>query len=195
VGEGGSRHSLWINGGRNEVVGYEQTLARARAAGNQTAIRELERLAPYPGEPGPTSLQKVVIERKWDVFFGGMRYGRTEDDDDRIGALSPDYTPRDLALVGRGELISIRALLPQAANVNFDAVTEFQCPVFFFAGAEDRTTPASIVEEYFAKVHAPVKKLFKIQRAAHYVVNEAPGVVLLDLVNDVRPLSQAPAFP
>jgi proline iminopeptidase len=184
-----------INGLQNEVVGYNQVLARARAADNQVALRELTKIAPYPGEPGTTPLEKVMIERKWDRFFGGMLYGKTEDDDDRIGPLSPDYTARDLASVGRGELLSIQALLPQVAAVDFNSATEFKCPVFFFAGAEDRTTPTSLVEEYFAKIQAPAKKLFKVEKAAHYVVNERPGIVLVDLVNEVRPLSQTSALP
>lgn len=184
-----------VNGRQNEVVGYSQVLARAQAAGNSTAVRELTSIAPYPGDSGSTPLGKVMIERKWDRFFGGMLYGKTEDDDDLIGALSPEYTPRDLARVGRGALLSVQALLPQAAAVDFSDVTEFKCPVFFFAGAEDRTTPTSLVEEYFATIHAPIKKLFKIPKAAHYVVNERPGIVLVDLVRDVRPLSQAPATP
>ena len=183
-----------VNGRENEVVGYNQVLAQARAADNQQALRELTKIAPYPGT-GTTPLEKVMIERKWDRFFGGMLYGKTEDDDERIGALSPDYTARDLASVGRGELLSIQALLPQMAAVDFNNVTEFKCPVFFFAGVEDRTTPVSLVEEYFAKIQAPAKKLFKVQKAAHYVVNERPGIVLVDLVNEVRPLSQTSALP
>ncbi len=184
-----------VNGRQNEVVGYDEVLAKARASDNPTAIRELTSIAPYPGDAGATPLGKVMIERKWDRFFGGMIYGKTEDDDERIGALSPEYTARDLATVGRGELLSVQALLPQAATVDFDAVTEFKCPIFFFAGAEDRTTPTSLVEAYFAKIHAPIKKLFKVGKAAHYVVNERPGIVLVDLVNDVRPLSQASSLP
>jgi pimeloyl-ACP methyl ester carboxylesterase len=184
-----------INGRQNEAVGYQEVLAQARAAGNQKALRELTQIAPYPGEPGPAALQKVMIERKWDRFFGGMLYGKTEDDDESIGALSPDYTSRDLALVGRGELLSVRALLPQAAAVDFNPVTEYECPIFFFAGAQDYTTPTSLVEQYFEKIHAPTKKLFKVEKAAHYVVNERPGIVLVDLVNEVRPLSQTSAQP
>jgi len=67
-------------------------------------------------------------------------------------------------------------------------------PNFLFAGEEDRTTPTSIVAEYFPKIRVPAKKLFIVPRAAHYVVNEAPGVVLVDLVNAVRPMVQAPAL-
>ena len=85
---------------------------------------------------------------------------------------------------------SVQILLPQSVDVNFDHVTTFKCPVFFFAGKDDEATPSSIVRDYFGRIRAPEKKLFMIDRAAHYVVNERPGVVLMDLVHDVRPLTQ-----
>ncbi|MGC1107761.1 MAG: alpha/beta hydrolase, partial [Candidatus Acidiferrales bacterium] len=69
-----------VNGERNEVVGYQQTLAQAEAVGNQTAIRELKALAPYPNPKGFTPMSKVLAERKWDVALGGMIYGRTNAD-------------------------------------------------------------------------------------------------------------------
>jgi proline iminopeptidase len=177
-----------VNGRRNEVVGYRETLAQAQAAGNKQAIKELLAIAPYPEIVGQTPLQKTIIERKWDRFFGGMIYGKTDDDSAQIRTLSPDYTAYDEKSTELGEMSSVQVLLPQAAAVDFDAITQFECPVFFFAGADDRTTPESIVAEYYDKIQAPRKKFFKVDRAAHYVVNEAPGIVLVDLVTDVRPL-------
>jgi pimeloyl-ACP methyl ester carboxylesterase len=98
------------------------------------------------------------------------------------------------AQLGAGS--SAQILLPQLLLLEgFDNVTEFKCPVFFFAGVHDRTTPTSIVEAYYSRIQAPKKGLFKIERAAHYVVNEAPGEVLVDLVNDIRPLYQSDAHP
>ena len=74
-------------------------------------------------------------------------------------------------------------------TVNFDDAIRFKCPVFIFAGAEDRTTPESIAETYYESIQAPEKKFFKVERAAHYVVTEAPGEVLVDLVQYIRPLA------
>ncbi|MGB6482534.1 MAG: alpha/beta hydrolase [Candidatus Acidiferrales bacterium] len=179
-----------VNGERNEVVGYQQTLARAEAVGNQTAIRELKALAPYPNPKSFTPMSKVLAERKWDVALGGMIYGQTNADPSQIWALSPDYTDYDDASARLGEITSIRILLPQMEAVNFDDVTTFKCPVFIFAGAHDRTTPESVAEEYYNHIQAPEKKFFKIERAAHYVVTEAPGEVLMDLVQYVRPLAE-----
>lgn len=179
-----------VNGERNEEVGYQDTLAEAERVGNRKAIEELKALAPYPKPSGATSIKDVLTERKWDVALGGMVYGQPQNDTSKIWALSPDYNDYDLESVRLGEMASVQILLPEMEKVDFDRVTNFKCPVFIFAGAEDRTTPESVAEKYFASIQAPEKKFFKIERAAHYVVTEAPGEVLMDLVKYVRPVGE-----
>lgn len=184
-----------VNAQRNEVIGYQETLAQAEAAHNEAAINALKSLAPYPNPDGQTSIAKIVTERHWDVALGGMLYGRTEDDSASISALSPDYSAYDVKSAELGEMSSVEALVPQIGNVDFDHDRTYECPIFFFAGAQDRTTPEPIVAAYYKTIRAPVKKFFLIKHAAHYVVNEAPGEVLMDLVQYVRPLSQPPVSP
>lgn len=179
-----------VNGEQNEVVGYQETLAQAEKVGNREAIRELEALAPYPNPNGFTPMSKVLTERRWDVALGGMVYGQSKNDTSQIWALSPDYTDYDDASAQLGEIASVKILLPQMEAVNFDRMTVFQCPVFIFAGAEDRTTPETLAEKYYESIQAPQKRFLKIQRAAHYVVTEAPGEVLMDLVKYVQPLAK-----
>jgi len=178
-----------VNSRRNEAVGYAQTLAKARELHNAQAIAALEKLAPYPDPENPASLDKVIVERRWDRALGGMRFGQENDDEQQVRWLSPAYTAYDRESADLGEQQSAAALLPQLWQVNFDQVTEFKCPIIFFGGSADRTTPTSIVEDYVKRIHAPVKKFFKIEHAAHYVVNESPGIVLMHLVDDVKPLS------
>jgi proline iminopeptidase len=180
-----------VSSQRNEVVGYQETLAKARAEHNEEAVRALEKIAPYPPADGEITFDNVIVERQWDRALGGMRYSRV-DDDAEIASLSPAYSAYDRQSADMGQQLSLVSLLPALRHIDFEATTTFKCPVIFFAGAEDRTTPTSIVEDYFPHVQAPVKKLFKIERAAHYVVNESPGVVLMHLVNDVRPLATTP---
>jgi proline iminopeptidase len=181
-----------VNGRRNEEVGYAETLSEANAQQNVAAIAELNALAPYPGPDAATTLPKAAAERKWDVALGGMIYGRSTDDTDVLHTLSPDYTEADLAAVPLGEQFSV-GLLPAMFNVNFDGFTDYRCPIFIFAGAHDRTTPESVAAEYFSRIHAPYKRFFLIDQAAHMVVNEAPGQVLVDLVEYVLPLAQSSA--
>jgi pimeloyl-ACP methyl ester carboxylesterase len=180
-----------VNAVRNEAVGYQQTLAQAQAVGNQTAIDELKAIAPYPGPHGlGITLPKIATERKWDVALGGMRYGRATDPETAIRSLSPDYTDDDVHSTELGEGSSAMILIPQLLAVDFDDISTFKCPVFFFAGMADRTTPESLVEAFYKHIHAPTKQLYKIDRASHDVLFDAPGEVLVDLVRDIRPLSQ-----
>lgn len=178
-----------VNSLRNETVGYQQTLAQAKAEGNKQAIHELMAIAPYPDADLAKFVPKVYVERKWNAALGGMSYGQTEDIGGQLWALSPDYSDYDVESARLGELSSPQQLARELIAVDFDNTIDFKCPVVFFAGMHDRTTPESIVEEYYGKIRAPNKQLFKIKRASHYVVNEAPGEVLIDLVLHVLPLS------
>ncbi len=176
-----------VNAYRNEVVGYRETLAKAEAVHDEAAIDALKSIAPYPNPTGPTPISKVIIERRWDAALGGMLYGHTKDDETQFWDLSPDYSSYDVRSAELGELSSVEILVPQLYNVSFDHDLSFGCPIVFFAGAHDRTTPESLVAAYYRKIRAPAKSFFLIQNAAHYVVNEAPGIVLMDLVRYVRP--------
>ena len=181
-----------VNGRRNEEVGYAETLAEAKEQQNTTAVSELEALAPYPGPDLNSLLHKVGTERKWNLMLGGLIYGQSRDDRNVLDALSPEYTDADAAAVLVGERLSQRALVPGALDVNFDNFTDYQCPIFIIAGAHDRTTPPSVASEYFSRIHAPSKRFFLIGHAAHTMFDEAPGEVLVNLVEYIRPLAQAP---
>lgn len=178
-----------VNGRRNEEVSYRETLALAQAAGDAVALGELKSILPYPGAGRSTPLASVFLERKWVMSYGGMMFGTKGEDQGALYALSPLYTNDDLPAIDAGAMMSVQALIPESIDVNFDASTTFKCPVFFFAGVDDRTTPTSIVKAYYARIHAPQKQLFLVNHAAHFVVTEAPGEVLVDLVRDVRPLA------
>jgi pimeloyl-ACP methyl ester carboxylesterase len=184
-----------VNGRRNEQVGYAQTLAEARRVGNREAVKELEAIAPYPGASGALALEKVIAERKWDVALGGMIFGKSVDDADQVRSLSPAYSAADLEATPAGELKSVMALIPDALAADFDTTTAYRTPIFIFAGAHDRTTPETEAKAYFDRIQAPQKRFFLVRNAAHYVVNEAPGEVLHDLVRFVRPLADAAAPP
>jgi len=180
---------------QNEVVGYRLTLAEAEARGNAKAVSELKALAPYPPASFDdfAALGKLSIERKWDVAFGGMRYGRDTDPETAIRSLSPDYSDYDVESADLGEQNSDAILIHQFKGVSFDGVSSFKCPLFIFAGAADRTTPTVLAEQFFDRVQAPRKKFFKIERASHDVPFDAPGEMLVDLVRDIRPLASGDA--
>lgn len=173
-----------------ERLGYAATLEAAQAAGNAQAVQELRAIAPYPEANGGIPLAKINTERKWSIYFGGLSYNR-----DSYGyyfqaaKLSPDYTDADLAAIDKGSSLSLPELLPQLARVDFSKITEFHCPIIMFVGRHDETTPSGPVVAWFKNLRAPVKKLVWFENSAHMMQIEQPGLVLMHLVNDVRPLA------
>jgi proline iminopeptidase len=179
-----------VNAVDNETISYQMVKRAAAKAGNAQAEKELASIAPYPGPAGSVPpVEKIAVERKWVVALGGMRYGRSTDPEADFQSISAVYDQHDIVAAGKGEEASVMALVPQLMSVDFTRSTHFDCPVFFFAGADDMATPSSIVETFYGRVEAPKKTLFKIQRAAHDVMFDASGQVLVDLVQAVRPLA------
>jgi proline iminopeptidase len=178
-----------VNVIKNETVGYALTLQEARKAQNPTAIKELEGLAPYPGPPSAETAGKVATERRWDSYFRGMVYARPDDDELSRWTMSPLYSAYDVESAQLGEAATVDALAGDLFGVDFDGVRSIACPFFLFAGAHDRTTPTVLAKAFFDQVQAPEKRYFEIPNASHYVVSEAPGAVLLDLVRYARPVA------
>lgn len=179
-----------IDGPKSEHLGYLDTLAAAEAAHDSQAIAELRAIAPYPEKDGTIILDKINIERKWSVKYGGLSWGRDSFDWYYDSAkLSPDYSDADIVSEGKGSLMSVSRLLTGFGSANFDDVTDFRCPIVIFNGRHDDTVSAKVTAEWFAHVHAPSKKLIWFEDSAHLMQIEEPGRVLVHLVNDVRPLA------
>lgn len=179
-----------VSGRDNERVGYATTLATARAAGNAQAVKELEAIAPYPDTDGTVTLDKIDIERKWSVHFGGLTagrssfryYGNAEE-------LSPEYSEADLEAVNKGSALSLVTLLPDMTAFDFTRVTSFRTPIVIFAGRQDNTTPPDNVAAWLKRVRAPARKIIWFENSAHMMSVEEPGRVLVHLVQDVLPFA------
>ena len=175
---------------RSEADGYRWALEQARQQENAVAVRELEALAPYPGPRGTLTIERIGAQRKWTMYFGGLAWGRTEYkpfDDAR--KLSPDYSNEELAAIDQGSLFSLEHLLAPMAAADFSKHTRFACPVFIFNGRHDYTTSNEVAARWFATLHAPLKRMFWFDDSAHLMMQEQPGLFLMHLVNDVRPLA------
>jgi proline iminopeptidase len=182
-----------INGQDNERIGYANTLRAAEAAGNRQAVDELKAIAPYPEADGSVPLAKIGKERQWSVALGGLTYGRSSFDYyANLFELSPEYTEQDIAAThdNKGSALSLPPLLPIMASFNYSDVTRFECPILFFEGRHDSTTPSEIVAEWLPRVQAPGKKLVWFEESAHMVMVEEPGRFLLHLVQDALPYSE-----
>jgi pimeloyl-ACP methyl ester carboxylesterase len=176
-----------VNGLKGEKMDYDWVLATARADHNADAVRELEALAPYPGQP---SVQRITAERKWSVYYGGLTYGRKNFAyEGNAWTLSPDYTDHDLDGVDAGSLLSVTHLLDAMAAIDFDSTTRFRCPIFLFEGRHDYTVSSELAASWLAGIQAPQKKIVWFENAAHMPMQEEPGRFLYHLITDVRPIA------
>lgn len=179
-----------INAERNEREGFDFALSQAKAEKNSEAVKELEGIAPYPGDAATLSFEKIGEQRKWLMYYGGLAWGRKDfmwDSD--AWELSPDYTEKELDVVDEGSAFSIAHMITPLMGVNLDQTTTFGCPIFLFVGRHDYATSHTLAEAWFRKVKAPKKDLIWFDNASHMIMQEEPGRFLLHLVGDVRPLA------
>lgn len=179
-----------INAEANERLGTEWVLRQAEAPGNKKAENELRGIMPYP-EPGkPLDINKVLVQRKWLTYFGGMTWNRSDLSFQQDAAiLSPDYTGDDLAARDKAG-VSAMALLPEIAKMDFSDVTELDCPVFILAGEHDHATSSVVAKRWLANLSAPQKHFIRFEGVAHEIQFEAPGKLFFHLVHDIRPLAE-----
>lgn len=171
---------------RSESLGYQSTLAAARADHNDKAVAELEALAPFPDpKDRARNFKNLQRERHWLEHYDG---------DDRgvdISPFSPDYTAADLRARDEGMNFSLEVLWNEVSRVNFTAVRRLGCPVILLHGRRDVTTSATVLADWYKTLSAPAKKLVWFDDSAHLVIEEEPGKVLVTLVETVRPLAVA----
>jgi len=179
-----------VNGQRNKEDGYQFALEQARANHNSEAEHDLLSIAPYPGDPGTLTFERIGKQRKWLMYYGGLTYGRTDFKyESDAEELSPDYTEKDLDGVDDGSLYSLSHLLDSLIALNYDSVTNFTCPIFLFEGRHDFDVSSAIAAEWFQHLQAPSKKLVWFDNSAHMVMQEEPGRFLYHLITDLYPLA------
>lgn len=184
-----------INGPEAERVGYEWVLRAAEKDGNAQALKELRAIAPYPEKDGSVPLEKIDVQRKWSVYYGGLTVGRKDlkfyyD----VAQLSPDYSEADVKALDKGSQLSLGPLLPNLWR-DHTHMKRFRTPIVMFEGRHDYTTPSEVVADWFAEIEAPVKKLIWFELSAHMMPVEEPGRLLVHLVQDVLPLAGVEAGP
>jgi pimeloyl-ACP methyl ester carboxylesterase len=181
-----------VNMRRNEQVGYDGTLAAAKADDNAEAIADLEALAPYPG-PGLLTLERIGAQRNWLIHYGGTAaYRDNMDPWFRAIKLAPQYTEDDRKTYDTGGLIALEALLPELTEIDFDPVNESPVPVFMLLGRHDLNTPSQIAADWMDHLSAPAKATYWFEDSAHLSYMEEPGATLITLVNCIRPYAVEP---
>lgn len=193
------RHPDWLHAyigmgqvvdfNENERIGTEFALREAMAKHNVEGMKELEGILPYPDANKPLAIEKILTQRKWLTYFGGMTWNRHDFSFQEDAALlSPDYSERDINARDYAGITAM-AVLPEVANLSSMKITRLKTPVFIFAGQHDYATSSELASRWFARLRAPRKRLVRFEGVAHEIQFEAPGKLLYHLITDVRPLA------
>ena len=131
-----------------------------------------------------------MTERKWNVHYGGLAWGRTDGDFYfHAGRRSPLYTAADRKAWNDGSTFTMKTMWPQLANVTFNDLNKLDIPVMLFLARHDYTTPSSIAATWMERLTAPSKTIVWFENSAHLPMIEEPGHVLGALLEHVRPLA------
>ena len=188
-----------VNWARQEALCYAMLLERARAAGDQDAVAELEQIGPPP-YPDLAS----------DVIKGKYAGALTPAEQSALAALDPAVMaavrtpPEGARYVAQGlPTYDVRALALAAYEklrgeyATFDARRlglQFDVPMFFFQGELDVYTATSEVQAYVDEIQTPRKMLAVIPGGGHSAFFMRDEFFAL-LKRHVRPVSTNPAAP
>ena len=174
----------------SEREGWQFAMDEARKAGNAQAVQELQSIAPYASGDRPVPLKDLMLQRKWLNQYGGMVYGRHGGEAEGAAmALSPEYTDRDVSLIGEASEYSVGKLLDYALTLDMSRVERLDCPLILLLGRHDHNVSSHQAALWFEKVRAPSKQLVWFEHSAHEVMIEEPGKTLIALVRYALPLA------
>jgi pimeloyl-ACP methyl ester carboxylesterase len=173
---------------RSQQISYAHLLEKARAAGDNRSVQALMEIGPPPFD----GIQKVA------VYFHELEAYEIEPDRYAQSGLmgraifnAPHFSLRDILSRTRGfEQIPPWSLYQAMLSTDLSSLgSTFKVPVFFFQGAQDEVTEASLVQEYFDKLQAPHKEIVLFEGEGHFAVLTQPGEFLRELDTRVRPLA------
>jgi pimeloyl-ACP methyl ester carboxylesterase len=167
-----------------DTIYYDDTLAWARANGNDDLVDELEALGPPPYE-GILDLV-TLLSREPDIYPYDHSPNSEGSGQMSENLFVEEYTLIDQvhALAGAADTFSV--LYPQLQDVDFrDTATEFEVPMFFVQGANEAGGRAVLFDEWYPMVDAPIKDLAVLDTSGHRPLFEQPDEFVDYMVDTV----------
>ncbi|MDR1559712.1 MAG: alpha/beta hydrolase [Clostridiales bacterium] len=167
------------DGVKNEEITYTFALERARESGDAKSVKILENLgAPTYGQY-KNGFDGLMAQRKIMTKYGG--YSPNEKKRNLIASfvkpiiLSGEYSLSDLLGIILGYKFSLKVMWPKIADTDLaKECPKLEMPYFIFDGRFDNNTPASLMDEYFAKIEAPRKELVWFEESGHNPMSDEP---------------------
>jgi pimeloyl-ACP methyl ester carboxylesterase len=161
---------------RAEKISYDFVLSRAKELKDKKAIRKLESIGPPPYLNPEEALNKLVIERKYVIRYGGaVKNGNFYPRAVKTLVFCKEYTFPDKIRYLKGMKFSKKYLWDQVMKTNlFISVPVQKIPVYILQGVADYETSYEIAKEYFESLNAPYKKFYTFENSAHSPIFEEP---------------------
>ncbi len=177
--------------GKMESYIYRRVREIAQQRGDDSTLKALDALAPYPSVGQETPLQNIIAVRRAARLYNGGWYGRP---DFKLWFALPDWAPEYTAAEVEAFMRGVRwggeQLAGKTVEVDLkDIGYEFKVPIIILQGRYDLHTPYEMCRDYFERLKAPHKRFITFERSAHYPMFEESGRFLVTLVNEVLPLT------
>lgn len=161
---------------RSEQLAYKYMVKQFRLRGDK---KMLKKFAQYPIEEINTPAYYIMR----DTPMHKLGIGTTHEMQSVVSGvfipvmLCRDYTFVEKVNVWRGKHFASTTCNLWSAVVDrnlFEEVKEVKIPVYFFSGAYDYTTSATLVKEFYDSIKAPHKAYYLFENSAHSPMFEEP---------------------
>lgn len=110
------------------------------------------------------------------------------------GLFSTEYTFRDVFNVAKGPQFCGKYMNYNAIKGSImSEILKYEVPVFFLAGTHDYTTPYPLIQEYYDRIDAPLKRMISFNESAHFPFYEEPkkfdSVMIYQVLQTVKAIS------
>ena len=163
---------------------YPSILAVARNGENDQAVKELEAAGPPPY----SKVSDYLIPIRWANAIDAV----APVEPGRRNALGMIWAYFRLFVltdrsVREGIAFSQKLMLePMLDEVVPELGTDFEIPVFFIQGSEDKLSPTPMVRQYYESVSAPEKKMIVLDDAGHLAILRN-RTLFRDALLDIKP--------
>ncbi len=147
---------------------YPSILGMARNSENEQAVKELEAAGPPPYNKA----NDYIIPIRWANAFDAV----APSEPGRRNTLAAIWAYFRLFVltsksVREGIAFSQNLMLEPMLDEVVPALgTDFEIPVFFIQGSEDKLSPTSLVRQYYDSISAPDKKMIVLDEAGHLAI-------------------------
>jgi pimeloyl-ACP methyl ester carboxylesterase len=152
----------------NEKIGYEKLKEFILKSGNKKDLEKLEKIGIYPEKnyekPMIKKIQKIrILQGKYKIGMNFIPIIKTL-------IKSPIFSLSDIFSLFKGMNNNKKLWDFLFSNSLYEESSDYEIPVFYILGERDFQAPNIIASRYFNSINAPMKKIFIMEEAGHFMM-------------------------